>query len=1007
MKKYLPALTGIIVFLVSVTSLTAQTSSRQFGSAYPTLDDQIRIMTPRFRAPLDLPVAVRNLSDYLSSANTAFADDMKLVLQPSWFRSYLESRSAPIRIDGNASDWAPVVCRTTDEKGDGIGRSTGQDLVEAAFTLDTNGNLLFMIRTVSQPIKQQNFYLIIDYDRDWKYEAEVVFFWWTDGNLYIRTIDLAHNNASKDIRAEAAIGSVFEARVPLDQLPYPPPSQPFRVYMGISESGGGNRYDGGSSALDFDPAPVNNALELLLWLAQNKCYAKDDPVTMSLALANDYIYSVADPATTKLILKDITDHYGFYRDIVAGQSSMNVNYPLATAPLIPKIFWAGRASESYWLLSEWMTRHHTNRITPAIYRDLVDSVDTLRDIRKTLLANNLVEASLTRTSSQLEDWVHVNRTYRSSMENLIDFNRRGMFTDEDLTCARDEQRRGLYFLPYDGTNRRWDDFRWLNYQWNLYKTTGRFRGDCGDTTTVQMGVYRAAGICPISLQYIGKTGAAADMHNFPGHYNPRLGRWFTYQKPRFYGYDGRERFDIEIYLYFSKPVYHDWIYVNDWRQEQDGSATAYYYSYYQGERTTSGRLINFLTLGMEESQFERIFLTNLTQRPGQFFNDRTAPATIVDNDFDGLADVLEAVYGTSTASPDTDGDGYSDRWENDWGYDPLKRGEPASPSLPALDGISANELSAPGLISVVSDGQGDSVATPATRNDLRSLSARVFGQNLYLSTSFYNDFRKSTFRDQAFWIIFKDRSRDNVWLQWVGSRPLITIIHNGVWTFVPNTPSGFDMATLTTGEYIIPLSYLGEPDVLYIAPHVSGLVAPTNAYSSEGDTAPFLRLPLIENDITTRLAGILDRGRTVNDPSGDYKAVKQYFDIAKFTVATDGGNIIAAATFHNNIVANPFGAHAVWLRDTAAGKNWWVQWWDTPWLGVWSWKDGEESSKLETDFSDYDCIPWQGGYAFVIPKSLVGNAGSVEIRLCTSGVDSAGKTDYRADETEPVTLNLR
>jgi hypothetical protein len=58
-----------------------------------------------------------------------------------------------------------------------------------------------------------------------------------------------------------------------------------------------------------------------------------------------------------------------------------------------------------------------------------------------------------------------------------------------------------------------------------------------------------------------------------------------------------------------------------------------------------------------------------------------------DSDFDGLKDIEENAYGTDSASMDTDDDGYSDRWELDAGYDPLKPGSPGNPALTAVDGV--------------------------------------------------------------------------------------------------------------------------------------------------------------------------------------------------------------------------------------------------------------------------------------------------------------------------------
>jgi hypothetical protein len=63
-----------------------------------------------------------------------------------------------------------------------------------------------------------------------------------------------------------------------------------------------------------------------------------------------------------------------------------------------------------------------------------------------------------------------------------------------------------------------------------------------------------------------------------------------------------------------------------------------------------------------------------TQISGWFKNTENQDPKTADADNDGLADYLEAIYGTNTSNPDTDGDTYLDGEEIMSGYDPLKAG---------------------------------------------------------------------------------------------------------------------------------------------------------------------------------------------------------------------------------------------------------------------------------------------------------------------------------------------
>lgn len=63
-----------------------------------------------------------------------------------------------------------------------------------------------------------------------------------------------------------------------------------------------------------------------------------------------------------------------------------------------------------------------------------------------------------------------------------------------------------------------------------------------------------------------------------------------------------------------------------------------------------------------------------TQISGLFKDTKNQDPKTIDSDKDGLPDYLEAIYGTDSHNPDTDGDGYLDGEEIMSGYDPLKAG---------------------------------------------------------------------------------------------------------------------------------------------------------------------------------------------------------------------------------------------------------------------------------------------------------------------------------------------
>jgi hypothetical protein len=77
----------------------------------------------------------------------------------------------------------------------------------------------------------------------------------------------------------------------------------------------------------------------------------------------------------------------------------------------------------------------------------------------------------------------------------------------------------------------------------------------------------------------------------------------------------------------------------------------------------------FLVLGSKGSMADIS-----TQISGLFKDTKNQDPKTIDSDKDGLPDYLEAIYGTDTNNPDTDGDTYLDGEEIMSGYDPLKAG---------------------------------------------------------------------------------------------------------------------------------------------------------------------------------------------------------------------------------------------------------------------------------------------------------------------------------------------
>ena len=225
---------------------------------------------------------------------------------------------------------------------------------------------------------------------------------------------------------------------------------------------------------DFDTTE-NCALTVFLDLISRGCVVPGDPITAALALANSNLFFLGDRETRQLIAEDVAAHFELYLEITAWQAAEGIPWSLAEVPLVPKVYWADRCRYQMGEILETLSPGNGHRMTAETYREFVDSPEVLRSLFEMAREEGLFSVSLVRTAGLLEDFVHRNRKYRSSMENLVDFHSRGMFSDEDLRLAREEFSRGEYERYVCGKMRLWDEFRWLNYQWRLYGEKGFFQ----------------------------------------------------------------------------------------------------------------------------------------------------------------------------------------------------------------------------------------------------------------------------------------------------------------------------------------------------------------------------------------------------------------------------------------------------------------------------------------------------------------------------------------------------
>lgn len=729
-----------------------------------------------------------------------------------------------------------------------------------------------------------------------------------------------------------------------------------------------------------------------------------DSIVLALALANNDLYSLADSQTQEIILTDMEKHFAFFRDLEKDRQEKGIGWSWEETPISAFVFWTDRLGSNRQQLVSTMQALGVEKMNRTLYWEFVDRIETLEAVRKDLLENHLVSPSPQETAENIENYVHQKRAYRSSMENLIDFHRRKMLSEEDLMLARKEHKEGKYYFEYLGKKRRWDEFPWLNYQVNEhFRKDNRFRGDCGSTTVVQMGYYRAAGLPVASFQWIHPKKVAAYTHNFPVFYHPRRKQWVSVQKPIFYEAGGRLVEKPEpIFLHFTKPIFHHAMQTAPF--EMQNSSNRITYGFYPGELGDSQTVSRALTLGWDGQRMDEIFFSLQTQKRGLLLH--RAQDKPVDRDGDGLLDEWETRLGTNPNHPDTDGDGLSDLYEFENGLDPLEP-NPLDSNTVVLDGLTGEF----GKDDCVTDPQGD-IRGSKDRLDISHFCARRVGKNLHLAARFHNDTKEN--KVQVFSVMIeisqKGSGRKRFWVQWNGHHSqMYSVIQDlGHDRYTPIPAPGLKQAQLGDVEFLVPGQNWTADDNLDLVFHSSGFFG--GKHQVVDDFTRSFRLPgnpyadSQKSESVAWLTGV--------DPKGDTQNKKIPWDIesirclpgrpeAGTSLERTGALGYCRVSFHKPIPSHSYGIHTLALEHPEGKELFWLQWWGTWSYGVWHSTDGSKLTEwtggTEGKLESY----WEGDEIVLIHRFPFLNGYSIRYFV---GDQVDGKYVHDLDEIEKLTI---
>ena len=436
----------------------------------------------------------------------------------------------------------------------------------------------------------------------------------------------------------------------------------------------------------------NHALALFLYLIKKGKYRTGDSITLAIAYANSYLYSIADKKTKSLLLKDIIQFYDLYIEIDTFQKKQSYNYTLSESGFAGKVCWATRF---YFISNIWndMYKEEPYLLTEDTYTEYVIQPAIISYIRQIIIKENLCTENIKRTA------------------NLLEYHVGSHLADEKKMKEKQEWSEKIY----KGVKRKYSDFNWLNYQIKLLKEKGIIKGFCPAVTTVQLGFYKAAGIPAVGLQWINKNLA----HNSPMYFDPELRRWMVVQLPWYTASNEKEKTEkekISTQFYYTRSAWHPW------------QKIVVCYEEYAPLRN----VINYYKLGETEDNFSSYYFSEMDKTTNIIFNESNAPWTIPDTDQDGVFDVIEKSIGTSISNWDTDNDSVSDLYEIEHGLNPLI---PEKKPIIAVDGYTPELKKYADSFVIVEDPRGDNKDNK-TVFDIKSAGVCIKNDMLYICVEF-------------------------------------------------------------------------------------------------------------------------------------------------------------------------------------------------------------------------------------------------------------------------------
>jgi len=275
------------------------------GESFLTLGYQMKINTPSIKK---MNSALKLIRKYISSQNSEIKLGMKLILHEKEYRKKRMASKVHFKIDGVEKEWETIPNTTFNPKNNILPGNF--DLTKTSYWINERNELLVLHKSRGKP-KFKKFSQVYSVSISPKSSRHIILYIIYSPGMKRAICKIKKYGRVQNITVsgiEFAINSVAEVRIKLkyiNKLFNEKSPEAYFVTSSIN-SFSGKRYSDRSKIFTLPYKPKNYALELLVHLLESHCFDQDDPAAISIALANNYLYSIGDEQT-RVAIKRVVD----------------------------------------------------------------------------------------------------------------------------------------------------------------------------------------------------------------------------------------------------------------------------------------------------------------------------------------------------------------------------------------------------------------------------------------------------------------------------------------------------------------------------------------------------------------------------------------------------------------------------------------------------------------------------------------------------------------------------